>query len=303
LKGLLFINRVGGGQVLARTGGFHGEPLALPVFSITQEEGFWMRRRLERDEPVTASIEVKSKPLPPARLANLRLRFAGESDETILVGAHFDSWDLGQGAIDNGMGIAQLFALARLLKDQPLYRTVELVWFNGEEQGLFGSRHAAERLGERYAAPEVMINLDMMGVPIGVNALGDDALLPALTRWHDSRGEDGALANGVENKNWMASDHTPYQLAGVRAVTFNAPIPHESVRYYHDFGDTYDKLSPELIRDSAAIVASLVVALANDPDLPIGKRSEDETVRLFRDSNLEQRLQALGLWDFEASNQ
>ncbi|WP_221029738.1 M28 family peptidase [Actomonas aquatica] len=299
LKGLFYINRVGGGQVLARTGGFHGEPLPLPVFSITQEEGFWMRRRLERGEPVTASIEVKSRRLPDRRLANLHLRFPGESDETILVGAHFDSWDLGQGAIDNGLGVAQLFALARVLKDQPLKRSVELVWFNGEEQGLFGSRHAAGQLGEAGAAPLVMINLDMVGVPIGVNALGDKDLLPALERWHDARGEKGALEKGVENKNWMASDHTPYQLAGVRAVTFNAPIPEESVRYYHDFGDTWDKLTPELIKDSAAIVASLVVGLAEDPDLPTGLRSERDTERLFKKAKLDGRLKAVKMWPFD----
>jgi len=103
----------------------------------------------------------------------------------------------------------------------------------------------------------------------------------------------------VANQTWMASDHTPYQVAGVRVVTFNAPIPPESVRYYHDFGDTYDKLTPELILDSAAMVASLVVELANTPDLPSGIRSVKETKALFRKAKLEDRLKAVGLWEFE----
>ncbi len=303
LAGLLMINRVGGGQVLARTGGFHGEPLPLPVFSITQEEGFWMRRRLERDEPVEVSIEVRSRRLPPQRLANLHLRFPGKSADTIVVGAHFDSWDLGQGAMDNGLGIAQLLALARVLQGQSLERSVELIWFNGEEQGLWGSRHAVAQIrDEPNAAPILMLNLDMVGVPIGVNALGDDDLVPALQRWHEGRGVDRALEKGVENKPWIASDHTPYQLAGVRAVTFNAPIPADSVRYYHDFGDTYDKLTPELIRESAAMVASLVVALANDPDLPLGLRAPEVTQQLFLEAKLDGRLRAVGLWPFSEPN-
>ena len=67
------------------------------------------------------------------------------------------------------------------------HHTVELVWFNGEEQGLFGSRHAASHLGD---VPLVaMINLDMVGVPVAVNALGDDSLVPALQRWHAAREE------------------------------------------------------------------------------------------------------------------
>ena len=64
------------------------------------------------------------------------------------MGAHFDSWDLGQGAMDNGIGIAQLYALAVALRGATPHHAVELIWFNGEEQGLFGSRHAAAQLGD-----------------------------------------------------------------------------------------------------------------------------------------------------------
>ncbi len=297
LAGLLLINRVGGGQLLARTGGFQGESLPLPVFSITQEEGFWMRRRLEREERVEVSLEARSQSTGPRRTANLRLRFPGASAETVVVGAHFDSWDLGQGAMDNGVGIAQLYALARVLRGRPLGRSIELVWFNGEEQGLWGSRHAAAQLGASRPPPVVMINLDMVGVPIAVNALGDGDLVPALERWNRGRG-DAALEKGVENQTWIASDHTPYQLAGVRAVTFNAPIPAESVRFYHDFGDTFDKLTPELIRDSAAIIASLVVALAEEPDLPTTRRNAADTAAMFRVAKLDARLRAVNLWPF-----
>jgi len=295
LGGLLYINRVGGGQLLARTGGFEGEALPLPVFSVTQEEGFWMRRLLARNEAVRVKLGTESY-TEPISTANLRLTIPGKSRETVIVGAHFDSWDQGQGAMDNGLGIAQLLALARVLKGEELERTVELIWFNGEEQGLWGSKHAVSY--DLKGTPVVMFNLDMVGFPIGVNAMGDEDLVPVLESWNEDRG-DKALEKGVANQTWMASDHTPYQVAGVRVVTFNAPIPPESVRYYHDFGDTYDKLTPELILDSAAMVASLVVELANTPDLPSGIRSVKETKALFRKAKLEDRLKAVGLWEFE----
>lgn len=294
LGGLLYINRVGGGQLLARTGGFEGEPLPLPVFSVTQEEGFWMRRLLERNRTVRVRLGTESY-TEPINTANLRLTIPGKSRETVIVGAHFDSWDQGQGAMDNGLGIAQLLALARVLKGHELARTVELIWFNGEEQGLWGSKHAVTY--DLKGSPVVMFNLDMVGIPIGVNAMGDEDLVPVLERWNEARGDE-ALEKGVANKTWMASDHTPYQVAGVRAVTFNAPIPAESVRYYHDFGDTYDKLTPELILDSSALVASLVVELANAPDLPKGVRAVKETKALFREAKLEDRLKGVGLWEF-----
>jgi Iap family predicted aminopeptidase len=236
-KGILFINREGGGQLLARTGSFVGEALPVPVYSLAQEEGRWIQRLLKRGRPVRVRLETSSRCLE-TQTANLVLRLKGRSPERVVVGAHFDSWDLGQGALDNGLGTAQLFALASALRGRDLARTVELVWYNGEEQGLWGSRHAAATLGD---APVVaMINLDMVGVPIAVNALGDESLVPALERWNSAR--TAKLPQGVQNINWFGSDHTPYQLAGVRAITFNAPIPRESVRYYHDLADTIDKL-------------------------------------------------------------
>jgi Iap family predicted aminopeptidase len=290
------VNREGGGQLLARTGSFNGEPLPLPVYSIAQEEGLWIQRLLARGVAVRVRMETKSR-CRPIETANLVVRISGRQPSRLVVGAHFDSWDLGQGAMDNGLGIAQLYALARALRGTTPQHTIELVWFNGEEQGLQGSRHAASQLGD---APIVaMINLDMVGVPVAVNALGDDSLVPALERWHAARGESGRLPKGVENLNWAASDHTPYQLAGVRAITFNAPIPRESVRYYHDLADTIDKVSPKLVDDSAAIIIDLVSALANDESLAAFRRSPDETEKLFTRFGLERRMRGMGLWAFE----
>ncbi len=294
LRAVLLVNREGGGQLLARTGSFSGTPLPLPIYSIAQEEGQWLQRSLARGAPVRVRMETKSR-CREVKTANLRLVIPGRVASRLIVGAHFDSWDLGQGAMDNGIGIAQLYALAVALRGAtPPYHTVELIWFNGEEQGLRGSRFAASQLG---ATPVVaMMNLDMVGVPIGVNALGDDSLGPALERWHAARGESGRLAKGVENVNWVGSDHTPYQLAGVRALTFNGPIPRESVRYYHDFADTIDKVPPKLIEDSAGVVVECVRALAEDETLKAERRSAEETEKLFARFGLEKRMRAMGLW-------
>lgn len=293
-KGILFTNREGGGQLLARTGSFIGEALPLPIYTITQEEGKWLQRLLARQRPVRVRMETRSR-CREIDTANVVLRLPGRSPERIVVGAHFDSWDLGQGALDNGLGVAQLFALAHSLRARELERTVELVWFNGEEQGLWGSRHAAAQLGD---APVVaMVNLDMVGVPIAVNALGDASLVPALERWNSSRTER-PLPLGVQNINWFGSDHTPYQLAGVRAITFNAPIPRESVRYYHDLADTIDKLPEQIVVDSTAVIGDLVLALANDTSLGPFRRTPEETEKLFTTAGLDRRMRGIGYWPF-----
>lgn len=295
LRGILFVNREGGGQLLGRSGSFVGTPLPIPVYSIAQEEGRWLERLVARGTEVRVRLETRSRCLP-VQTANLRLVIPGKSQARLIVGAHFDSWDLGQGVMDNGLGIAQLYALARALRGATPHHTIELVWFNGEEQGLFGSRHAASVLGDTPVM--AMLNLDMVGVPIAVNALGDASLVPVLERWVAARPERQRLPKGVENMNWMGSDHTPYQLVGVRCLTFNAPIPRESVRYYHDFADTIDKVPPALIDDSAAVVIDLVRALADDASLAPFRRSREESAALFTTPGLDKRLRAVGLWPF-----
>lgn len=294
MAALLTINRENGGQLLARTGSFSGEALPIPVYSVTQEEGGWIRRLLERGEKVSVQVETRSHSVA-AETSNLVVRIPGKTDDLLVVGAHFDSWDLGQGALDNGLGTAQVFALAhRLRRSQPL-RTIELVWFNGEEEGMWGSRYEAGRVGgTRIVA---MLNLDMVGVPQAVNALGDDSLVPILERWNAARGAK-KLPLGVQNRCWFGSDHMPYQLAGVRALTLHGPIDPSLVRYYHDFGDTADKVPEALVVDSTEIIADLVLALANDPGLKPLRRTPADTAALFRKAGLEQRLRAVGWWSF-----
>lgn len=295
LRALLLVNRVNGGQLLARTGSFQGGPLPVPVLGVTQEDGRWMQRLRARGRPVRVRVAVESRVLPPIETANLRVVLPGRTTEKVVVGAHFDSWDLGQGALDNGLGVAQLYALARALRGGDHRRTIELVWFNGEEQGIWGSRVQAERDRAADAPIVAMVNLDMVGVPRAVNALGDASLRPTLEQWNEALGED-RLPLGVQNVNWFGSDHAPYQLAGYRAITFNAPIDPAAVRYYHDGADTIDKVAPEMLAESAAVIATLVRHLANDPELAAFRRDEEATRRLFVDAGLAPRLRGVGFW-------
>lgn len=293
-KGMLFTNREGGGQLLARTGSMIGESLPLPIYSLAQEQGQWMQRLLTRGQKVRVRMETRSR-CREVTTANLVVRLPGRSPERIIVGAHFDSWDIGQGAMDNGLGVAQLFGLVRELRNRDLARTIEFVWFNGEEQGLWGSRQAAAQLGDTPVV--AMINLDMVGVPIAVNSLGDESLKSALERWNEGRVER-KLPLGVQVINWFGSDHTPYQLAGVRAITFNAPIPRESVRYYHDVADTIDKLPEQIVVDSTAIIGDLLLALVDDGSLAAFRRDPAATEKLFTTFGLERRMKAIGYWPF-----
>jgi Iap family predicted aminopeptidase len=296
MRGILFIDRVAGGQLLARTGSFTGVPLRIPVYGITQEEGNWMLRLLARGQKVRVSLRTRSH-CEKIETANLVATFPGRTADTIVVGAHFDSWDLGQGATDNGIGTAQLFAVAKLLRKHAPQnlRTVELVWFNGEEEGLWGSSIHAGAMKPRSVA--AMVNLDMVGLPLSVNALGYDELLPLLERFNDSLGAR-KLKQGVSNINWFGSDQTPFQLEGIRSITLGGRIEPDVVRYYHDFADTVEKVDPRLIPEASATIAALVYRLANEPGLSTARHTAEETAELFRKFDLEKRLKGIGFWPF-----
>jgi hypothetical protein len=106
------------------------------------------------------------------------------------------------------------------------------------------------------------------------------------------------MEKGVVNINWFGSDHTPFQLEGVRSITLGAPIAPEAVRYYHDFGDTLDKVDADMLKNASALIAGLTYYLASIPELD-NSRAYDETVKaIFKGKALRARMRNSGMWRF-----
>lgn len=89
----------------------------------------------------------------------------GQSQDTIVIGAHYDKTPDGCGAVDNWTGVVALAHIYRTLKDTPMQKTIVFVAFGKEEKGLLGSKAmvnsiAKERLGDNCA----MINIDSLGL-------------------------------------------------------------------------------------------------------------------------------------------
>ena len=297
-RGFLLINRVAGGQLLARTANLTGETSPAPMFVLTQEEGRWLRRQIEGGETVRVELAVTSESAPMTG-TNLVATLPGTSGQTLVVGAHFDSWDLGQGAMDNGLGVAQLLEAARLLhQNSPgLTHTVEFVWFDAEEMGLWGSRAYAERHVPRDGSTDIraMLNLDMVGTPIGINAMGFDELVPVLNDAAEALGS-WRFSQPLANKTWLGSDHHPFIERGVPAITFNAPIDPDAVRYYHDFADTIDKIDRYELARASAIIALVSRVLALDTRDSLRRLSASETTTLLQSAGVESSLRAIGWW-------
>lgn len=293
-RAILFINDKPGGIVLAGVGNFQGLPNSIPAFSITYEEGSSLKRLIERG--ITPRIRLQSNSFCKSLESyNAIFTIEGKSRRKVVIGAHFDSWELGQGAIDNGVGIAVLYEIARNLRRvNNLDRTIEFVWFNGEELGMWGSKRYVE---QHKAEIDIMINLDMPGTPRGFNAMGFNDLKCILdTIVKNIEGFD--LNQGVVNSPWTNSDHMYFMFEGIPCVTLLGFMDEPMYRHYHDFGDTFDKVNKRYISDAAAVVSILTFELSK-ANRNMTKLSREEIKKLLLDNHLDTRLRKQKEWKFD----
>lgn len=295
-KGILFMNDRNGTLTLEGMSNFEGRPSAIPAYSLTFEEGKRIERLLKAGQQVRVRMKTESR-CAEVTTANIVVTLPGEVPKKIVVGAHFDSWDMGQGAIDNGIGTAILFDAARLLN--AYYRqnhyTVEFVWFNGEELGLWGSKnYVAMHASDDIAA---MINLDMTGTPTGFNAMGTDEFVPILKDLV-ARLNGFELTAGAANQPGTNSDHQAFMLKGIPTLSLQAHLDDDMGRYYHEKGDTFDKVSRRYLSDAAAVASVLVSELANQRTLKYERRSDTQTIELLKKHKLDDRLKKMKEWPF-----
>jgi carboxypeptidase Q len=120
----------------------------IPAAAVTIEDATLLARMQERGEIPVVSLRMGAHSLSDGWSANVVADLVGTQrpEEIVLLGAHLDSWDVGQGAHDDGGGCVAVWEAARLLKKLALRprRTIRIVLFTNEENGLRGGRAYAE---------------------------------------------------------------------------------------------------------------------------------------------------------------
>ena len=186
-------------------------------------------------------------------------------DEIVLLGGHLDSWDLGTGAIDDGAGIAITMATGALLKPMKPARTIRVVAFANEEQGLWGGRAYAEKhagdLRKHVIGAESDFGADRIyQFDSSAAKLQPDAMAKI----------SGALAPlGIK---WMPGTGGPESdievMAGLGMAW--ASLGHDGTHYFdlhHNEEDTLDKIDPQqLAQNVAAYVVFTWLAAQADGD-------------------------------------
>lgn len=291
---ILFINDKPGGLVLAGVGNFQGNPNPIPAFSITYEDGQWLRRLSTNNLKPVVRIQSNSY-CYQATSANAIYTIPGNTNKKIVVGAHFDSWDISQGAIDNGIGIAVLYEIARNLSQfHNYYYTIEFVWFNAEELGLWGSKYYVDKHKDEVS---LAINLDMPGDPIGFNIMGFD-YLDSVVNAVILQLDGFFLKNGVVSKPWTNSDHMYFMFEGISTITLLGWMDEPMYHHYHDFGDSFEKVNKKYISNASAVLSLLIHNFAQS-EFEFRRFPKDEIVKILKNGGLEKRLRKQKEWKFD----
>jgi carboxypeptidase Q len=284
------------------------EAAPVPAVAANYETGMWLLRVLEAGgEPVVARI-VTGNRMGPAEAANVLGDVRGSGTGVVLAGAHLDSWDLATGALDNGSGTLVVLEAARILSDhvrrtgERPRRTIRFALWMGEELGLYGSRHHVADAGRdgRLEEYRAVLNLDMVGAPVGFGAMGRPEAASVLRPLVDALAARGtSLDTTVATGGGLYSDHQPFLLRGVPILSLRTRWVEGAGRYYHSAGDTRDKIDEQGLAESGAVVAAMLWHLASLPEWPLTTWSEAETGRRLEAMGLRDPLERGGEWRWE----
>jgi Zn-dependent M28 family amino/carboxypeptidase len=109
--------------------------------------------------------QLAEQPVKGSRTPNVICTLKGADEATVVVGAHYDKVDIGNGVVDNWSGASLLPSLFQGLRTKPHRVTFVFIGFSSEEKGLIGSRFYADRLSkEQRQTLRAMVNLDSLGL-------------------------------------------------------------------------------------------------------------------------------------------
>jgi Zn-dependent M28 family amino/carboxypeptidase len=302
--GVIIYNQVDGGVLFTGTASVTGALLSIPAICISKEDGFVLKEKLKKKK-VRARV-VMTNHSDPIKARNVIATIKGSElpDERILIGGHLDSWDLATGAIDNGIGSFSILDIARAFKANNLApkRTVQFIMFMGEEQGLLGSTHMVKEAVKDGSIENIkyMMNLDMTGNPIGINAGGK---LDDSTFFYNLGAEvakvDTIFKNNISRKSGLHSDHQPFMLEGVPVLGLNSNLDRSIYGCYHANCDDFNLVNEDHIRNTARFGTMILFGLADAEKLPASKMDSQTTRQFMIDNDLEEPLKLAGDWKWD----
>lgn len=264
----------------------------IPTVDISLEDYGSVYRLAQNGKKPTLRIYAESKDLGVAPTFNTIARIEGteKPDEYIILSAHFDSWDGGTGATDNGTGSITMMEIARILKKHypNPKRTIIVGLWGSEEQGLNGSRSFVTDNPKIVEGVQAVFNQDNgTGRVVSLSGQGFLNSYDYLSRWMQPVPEDikkhvettfpGSPAGG-------GSDYASFLAAGAPAFSMSSLSWSYWNYTWHTNLDTYDKIVFDDLKNNVALIAIMTYMASEDPEkssreravLPISRRTGEQ---------------------------
>jgi carboxypeptidase Q len=239
----------------------------IPHAALTVEDAQMLHRMQNRGERVIVRLKMEAETLADVPSRNVIAEIVGSElpDEVVVLGGHSDSWDVGQGAMDDGGGCVAAWEAVRLMKDLGLRprRTVRVALWTNEENGLRGGNaYRDEHLNE--LDDHVLAIESDSGVfkPSGFGFTGSDAAYEIVR-------QVGRLLDRIDagqvTRGGGGADIGPIMALGVPGMGLSV----DGSRYFwyhHTEADTIDKLDPDEVARSVAAMAVMAYVVADLPE-------------------------------------
>ena len=240
----------------------------IPAAALAAEDADLIAR-LAVEGPVKLKLLLTPQTLPDVESHNVIADWPGRErpDEFVIVSGHLDSWDLGTGAVDDGVGVVAAAAVIKLLKQLDLHprRTIRFIGWTNEENGGRGNQAYFRSVKASLSSQVAAIESDSgAGRSLGLLAAVRPESLESLRPVLDALGPIGATVLAPRQTE-LGSDIGPLQEAGVPAFAPLVDTTHY-FDYHHTAADTLDKVDAEDLRTQVATMAVLAYFLAEVPE-------------------------------------
>ena len=254
----VFVNHVPG--QLPPTGALaFDREAAVPGVGVSAETGDWLIEYADTGRRARLRVDASTR---DGTSRNVVGTLGPDTNEEVVVCAHYDAHDVGEGALDNGCGIATVVAAARILASvaDDLGCRVRIAAVGCEEVGLQGAEALADDLD--LSSVRAVVNVDGAGRFRNLRAFshGSAAIATLADEVTDAWGQPVVH----ERDPHPFSDHWPFVRAGVPALQLHSEPPDGGDRgrgWGHTTADTRDKVDPRNLREHGMLTALLVRAL------------------------------------------
>ena len=203
---------------------------------------------------------------------NVILDLPGESEDTIVFTAHYDSTFLSQGAYDNMSGSIGILAIAEYFGSHPHRCSLRFIWCGSEERGLLGSKAYCAAHEEELKNVVLNINLDMIGCVMGKFSCCCTSE-EKLAHYVEYLGQE--LGRGVSVMQIAyPSDSTSFADKAIPAVTFARDAPPTTATIHNRY-DTMEEVKPEHLLEDVDFVIAFADRMANAARCPVARMMPD----------------------------